>query len=165
MKVVIVSDTHIPVRAKKLPEALTVMCQDADFIVHAGDWQEMNVFHELSAYAETDGVAGNVDPWDIAEKFGHKKIFTFGNVTVGVVHGDGGRKSTEQQAIDTFKDEKVDIIVFGHSHIPLMRESEGVMLFNPGSPTDKRRQPHYSFGVLEIEDTWELKHVYFDDRN
>lgn len=81
---------------------------------------------------------------------------------IGVVHGDGIRKTTEQRARDSFEGENVDIIVFGHSHQPLMRETDGVTLFNPGSPTDKRREPQYSFGLLEIGDTWELKHVFFD---
>lgn len=161
-KIVIVSDTHIPFRAKKLPKQLLEACQEADFIVHAGDWQTMDVYHELAAYAEIDGVTGNVDPWDILEKFGRKKIFTFGELKVGVVHGDSPQKPTEQQAYDTFANDDVDIIVFGHSHTPVMREVDGVTLFNPGSPTDKRRQAQFSFGLLEIGDSWELKHVFFD---
>lgn len=161
-KIVIVSDTHIPFRAKKLPQPLVDACQEADFIIHAGDWQTMDVYHELAAYAEIDGVTGNVDPWDILEKFGRKKILTFGDLKIGVVHGDSDRKPTEQQAYDTFSNDDVDIIVFGHSHIPVMREADGVTLFNPGSPTDKRRQAQFSFGLLEISDSWELKHVFFD---
>ncbi|TWT04408.1 metallophosphoesterase [Planococcus sp. CPCC 101016] len=161
-KIVIVSDTHIPFRAKKLPQPLVDACQEADFIIHAGDWQTMDVYHELAAYAEIDGVTGNVDPWDILEKFGRKKILTFGELKIGVVHGDSDRKPTEQQAYDTFSNDAVDIIVFGHSHTPVMREADGVTLFNPGSPTDKRRQAQFSFGLLEIGDSWELKHVFFD---
>ncbi len=161
-KIVIVSDTHIPVRAKKLPQALITECQEADFIIHAGDWQTMDVFYELSAYAETDGVTGNVDPWDILDRFGKKKIFTIEGLKIGVIHGDGVRNTTEQRAFDAFADDHVDIIVFGHSHIPVMRDEDGITLFNPGSPTDKRRQPQYSFGLLEISDSWQLRHVFFD---
>ena len=161
-KIVIVSDTHVPFRAKKLPQKLVDACKEADFIIHAGDWQTMDVYHELAAYAEIDGVTGNVDPWDILDKFGRKKIFTFGDLKIGVVHGDSDRKPTEKQAFETFINDDVDIIVFGHSHTPVMREVEGVTLFNPGSPTDKRRQEQYSFGLLEIGDSWELKHVFFD---
>ena len=163
-KIVIVSDTHIPMRAKKLPQALVAECRTADFIIHAGDWQTLDVYYELAAYAETDGVTGNVDPWDILDRFGKKKIFTFGDVKIGVIHGDGIRQTTEQRAFDAFADEDVDIIVFGHSHIPVMRKVQGVTLFNPGSPTDKRRQPQYSFGLLEIGDSWELRHVFFDNK-
>nr|WP_316047281.1 metallophosphoesterase family protein [Planococcus glaciei] len=81
---------------------------------------------------------------------------------VGVIHGDGSRKTTEQRAFEAFAEEQVDIIVFGHSHIPVMREVDGITLFNPGSPTDKRKQPQYSFGLLEIGDTWNLRHIFFD---
>jgi putative phosphoesterase len=161
-KIVIVSDTHIPMRAKKLPQILIDACQEADFIIHAGDWQTLDVYYEFAAYAETDGVTGNVDPWEILNRFGKSKILTFGNLRIGVVHGDGIRKTTEQRAFETFSKDEVDIIVFGHSHIPVMREVEGVLLFNPGSPTDKRTQAQYSFGLLEIGETWELKHVFFD---
>lgn len=164
-KIVIVSDTHIPMRAKKLPRVLVDACQHADFIIHAGDWQTMDVYFEFAAYAETDGVTGNTDPWDIADRFGQKKIIAFGDLKIGVVHGDGIRKTTEQRAFDAFKEDSVDIIVFGHSHIPIMHEIDGVMMFNPGSPTDKRQQTQYSFGLLEIGETWELKHVFFDKEN
>ncbi|MBB5181293.1 hypothetical protein HNQ44_002758 [Planomicrobium koreense] len=161
-KIVILSDTHIPVRAKKLPQALVAECETADFIIHAGDWQTMDVFHELSAYANTDGVTGNVDPWDILDRFGKKKIFEIDGLKIGVIHGDGIRNTTEQRAFEAFADDNVDIIVFGHSHIPVMRDAGGVTLFNPGSPTDKRHQPQYSFGLLEIGDSWQLRHVFFD---
>lgn len=164
-KIVIVSDTHIPARAKKLPQILVDACETADFIIHAGDWQHMDVYHELSAYAETDGVTGNVDPWDILERFGTKKILTFGDLKIGVTHGDGTRKTTEERAFETFAEDDVDIVVFGHSHAPLIREVDGTTLFNPGSPTDKRRQSQYSFGLLEIDKTWELKHIFFDKEN
>ncbi|GKW46476.1 MULTISPECIES: metallophosphoesterase family protein [unclassified Planococcus (in: firmicutes)] len=161
-KIVIVSDTHIPNRSKKLPQKLVDECQTADFIIHAGDWQTLDVYYELAAYAETDGVTGNVDPWEILDRFGKKKILTFGDLRIGVVHGDGIRKTTEQRAFEAFEGENVDIIVFGHSHTPIRREVEGVTLFNPGSPTDKRRESQYSFGLLEIGDSWELKHLFFD---
>jgi uncharacterized protein len=165
MRIIILSDTHIPARGKKLPQKLIDACETADFIVHAGDWQTMDVYHELAAYAPTDGVCGNVDPWEIADSFGHKKILALDNLKVGIVHGDGSSKTTEQRAMDAFKDQAVDIIVFGHSHIPLMREQNGVTLFNPGSPTDKRAQPQFSFGILETGDSWKLKHVFFDKEN
>ncbi len=107
-------------------------------------------------------MTGNVDPWDILDRFGKKKIFTIDGLRIGVIHGDGVRSTTEQRAFDAFADEKVDIVVFGHSHIPVMRDENGVTLFNPGSPTDKRRQSQYSFGLLEIGDSWQLRHVFFD---
>ncbi|MCM3612050.1 metallophosphoesterase [Planococcus sp. MERTA32b] len=161
-KVLILSDTHIPARAKKLPRILLDACEEADLILHAGDWQTLDVFFELSAYTETIGVAGNVDPWEIVDRFGKKKIVTVENLKIGIVHGDGISKTTEQRAVEAFAEDEVDLIIFGHSHIPIMKEINGVVLFNPGSPTDKRRQPQYSFGILETGEEWKLRHVFFD---
>ncbi|MFD1032734.1 metallophosphoesterase family protein [Metaplanococcus flavidus] len=161
-KVIILSDTHIPARASQLPKILVDACQDADLIIHAGDWQVLDVFFELSAYAETVGVAGNVDPWEIVDRFGKKKILTVENLKIGVIHGDGIRSTTEQRALEAFAEDEVDLIIFGHSHTPLMRQEAGVTLFNPGSPTDKRRQQQYSFGILEIGEEWHLQHIFFD---
>lgn len=161
-KVLILSDTHIPARAKQLPKILLDACAEADLILHAGDWQNLDVFFELSAYTETIGVAGNVDPWEIVDRFGKKKIVTVENLKIGIVHGDGTGKTTEQRAVEAFAEDEVDLIVFGHSHIPLMKEINGVTLFNPGSPTDKRRQPQYSFGLLEVGEKWTVQHIFFD---
>ncbi|WP_281863696.1 metallophosphoesterase family protein [Planomicrobium okeanokoites] len=161
-KVLILSDTHIPARAKQLPKILLDACEEADLILHAGDWQNLDVFFELSAYTETIGVAGNVDPWEIVDRFGKKKIVTVENLKIGIVHGDGTGKTTEHRAVEAFAEDEVDLIVFGHSHIPLMKEINGVTLFNPGSPTDKRRQPQYSFGLLEVGEKWTVQHIFFD---
>lgn len=161
-KIIILSDTHISGRARQLPQILLDACEDAEGIIHAGDWQTLDVFFELSAYAETVGVAGNVDPWEIVDRFGRKRILTVDNLKIGIVHGDGFGKTTEERAWDAFANEGVDLIIFGHSHIPVIKQREGITLFNPGSPTDKRRQEQYSFGILEIGEQWQLKHIFFD---
>ncbi|TAA72066.1 metallophosphoesterase family protein [Planococcus salinarum] len=161
-KIVILSDTHIPARARHLPKILLNACEEADLIIHAGDWQTLEVFYELSAYAETVGVAGNVDPWEIVDRFGKKKILTVENLRIGIIHGDGLRKTTEQRAMEAFEHDEVDLIIFGHSHTPLKKETGGVTLFNPGSPTDKRMQQQYSFGILEVGEEWTVKHIHFD---
>ena len=161
-KIIILSDTHISARAGKLPKTLLAACEEADLILHAGDWQTLDVFFELSAYAETVGVAGNVDPWEIVDRFGKKKIITVENLKIGIVHGDGIGKTTEQRALEAFGNDEVDLIIFGHSHIPLIKETAGATLFNPGSPTDKRMQPQYSYGILETGEEWTLRHIFFD---
>lgn len=161
-KIIILSDTHIPARAKRLPKILLEACEEADLILHAGDWQSLDVYFELAAYAETIGVAGNVDPWEIVDRFGKKKILTVDNLKIGITHGDGIRKTTQQRAFDAFAEDNVDLVIFGHSHVPLQKEINGTTLFNPGSPTDKRRQQQYSFGILEVGETWNVQHVFFD---
>ncbi|WP_274654702.1 metallophosphoesterase family protein [Paenibacillus humicola] len=167
MKIVVVSDTHMPRMAKKLPDRLVRDLRDADAILHAGDWTQLAVWEALSAYAPTDGVAGNNDGDRITAKFGHRKILTFGGVRIGIVHGHigGGRASTETNAFAAFAGERVDAVIFGHSHIPVMKERDGILMFNPGSPTDKRRQKHYSFGIFRIDDgRLRAEHILYTDK-
>ncbi|MCT2537703.1 metallophosphoesterase [Aquibacillus koreensis] len=164
MKIVVIADTHIPKRAKKLPKRLLEELKDADLIFHVGDWQTTTVLEELSQYAPVEGVAGNVDPVEIHELFGEKKVFDFEHISIGLTHGDGKSKTTEKRALDHFAFDDVDIIIFGHSHIPVLKVDEGILLFNPGSPTDKRRQAMYSFGVIEIREVVTLKHIFFEDK-
>jgi hypothetical protein len=164
MKIVVVSDTHMPRRAKRLPERLADELKTADAVLHAGDWTDLSVFETLSAYAPTEGVAGNNDGADIVRRFGYRKVVSFGGCRIGLVHGHGpGRRSdTETRALEAFADQKLDAVVFGHSHIPMLKRAGGTLLFNPGSPTDKRRQPRYSFGIFRIEDgQLTAHHVFF----
>jgi putative phosphoesterase len=151
MRIGIVSDTHMFGRAKQLPRALVEGLQGVDMILHAGDWMDAAVIGLFEQIAPTDGVAGNNDGTEIIQRFGRQKLLSLPGCRIGLVHGDGGRKTTLDRAIDAFREESVDVIVFGHSHIPYQGTHNGVLLFNPGSPTDKRRQPRYSYGILEWE--------------
>ncbi|MCS7461089.1 metallophosphatase family protein [Paenibacillus doosanensis] len=162
MRVGVVSDTHMFGRAKQLPQALVEGLQGVDLIVHAGDWIDERVVGLFEQIAPTDGVAGNNDGMDIIERFGRHKVLNVSGFRIGLVHGDGGRKSTLDKAIDAFRDMSVDVIVFGHSHIPYQGLHNGILLFNPGSPTDKRRQPRYSYGILELGSSVEASLFYFD---
>ncbi|BBH23717.1 phosphoesterase [Paenibacillus baekrokdamisoli] len=167
MKLVVLSDTHMLRMAKKLPERLILELKDADAIIHAGDWMEMSVWDMLQAYAPTDGVAGNNDGQAIIAKFGYRKVMQFGGVRIGVVHGHGsrGREGTETTAFHAFARDEVDVIIFGHSHVPLLKRRDGILLFNPGSPTDKRRQPLYSFGILRIEGSnLSAEHIRYENK-
>lgn len=168
MKIVAVSDTHMPRMAKQLPARLIRELDTADLILHAGDWTSEEVYEMLVLYAPVEGVAGNNDGSAIAEKFGYRKKIPCAGVTIGLVHGHspGSRRTAEQQAAASFVPGEVDIIVFGHSHIPVRKRLEGVLLFNPGSPTDKRRQMLYSFGVLEIaEGEYQARHVHYESKD
>ncbi|WP_227938205.1 metallophosphoesterase family protein [Alkalihalobacillus deserti] len=166
MKIIVISDTHIPKRAKKLPEQLIVNLKQADLIIHAGDWQILEVYQELAGYGEVQGVIGNVDGQDIQERFPEKLIIEVHPFKIGVVHGHGKKLTTERRSLDAFKGEQVDCIVFGHSHIPVIKKTDDILLFNPGSVTDKRRQPCYSYGILTIkEDTIKAEHIFFDDKS
>ncbi|MBM7553849.1 metallophosphoesterase family protein [Thalassobacillus pellis] len=161
MKVIVVSDTHMPKKGKKFPNRFISELANADLIIHAGDWQTIEVYEELSRYGKVAGVYGNVDNQDIIVVTEEKKLIELEGFTIGVVHGHGEKKTTEKRALDAFTEEEVDCIIFGHSHIPLLRYFKKTLLFNPGSLTDKRKLPYFSFGILYIEKDIRAEHVFF----
>ncbi len=164
MKIVVTGDTHMPMRGKKLPSKLIESLSNADLILHVGDWSTIEVYDELTRYAPVEGVVGNVDQEEIQKRFAQKKIITLDKVRIGLTHGHGKGKTTEKRAIDMFKDDAVDIVTFGHSHIPVLHHYNDLITFNPGSPTDKRRQNQYSFGIIQISETVAIQHVYYDTK-
>ncbi|KGP81894.1 MULTISPECIES: metallophosphoesterase family protein [unclassified Paenibacillus] len=165
MNIIVISDTHLPRKARTLPEPLLEALANADLILHAGDWSDWDVYKLLSTYAPVEGVAGNTDPPEIGQKLGFSRIVEADGLRLGLVHGHLGAKSTEQNAIHTFAGQQVDAVTFGHSHIPVMHTVNDVLIFNPGSPTDRRRQPQYSFGILTTElGKLQAEHVFFDKK-
>ncbi|HEX7065476.1 MAG TPA: metallophosphoesterase family protein [Bacillales bacterium] len=165
MKIGLVSDTHMPGHAKALPQALRKGFEDVDLIIHAGDWQTLDVYEQFREIAPVEGVAGNVDGNDVISRFKQKKLLELEGYRIGLVHGHlGNGRTTPERALRTFEGENVDLIVFGHSHIPYDKEIDGIRLFNPGSPTDKRRQAEFSYGLLTLDDGLSLRHVYFKDK-
>ncbi|MGE6203487.1 metallophosphoesterase family protein [Guptibacillus hwajinpoensis] len=166
MNVVVVSDTHMPRMAKELPQALKDELYHADLIIHVGDWQTQAVYEELKSYAPIKGVYGNVDEAFFINKFNEKLILDLESHRIGVTHGHGKGKTTEQRAVAQFQGDDVELILFGHTHIPLHKEYDGKIIFNPGSPTDKRRQARYSFGKLTVERNKPLhiEHVFFIEK-
>lgn len=164
MRIGVIADTHLTKRATKLPDALVEGLQGVDYILHAGDWITLETVALIEQLAPFDGIAGNNDGPDIIERFGHKKLLTMADYRIGLIHGDGTRKTTEERAREAFREERPDIVIFGHSHIPYMHTIEGMLMFNPGSPTDKRRQAQYSFGILELADEIRAWHVFYDSK-
>lgn len=164
MKIVITGDTHIPGRGKGLPSRLRKECSTADLILHTGDWKSIEVVKMLSEFAEVKGVSGNVDEEEIKKQFPLQQVIQAKHVKIGLVHGHGDKKTTEKRAMEAFEGEPLDVIVFGHSHIPMLRYMNKTLLLNPGSPTDKRKLPHYSFAILYIEEEIRAEFVFFDDK-
>ena len=164
MKIIVISDTHMPRMAKGLPSRLKSELITANLILHAGDWQTREVFEALISYAPVDGVCGNVDGQDLIEKFGYKKILTLEGFRIGLVHGHGRKGTTEERAIEAFSGTELDMIIFGHSHIPMKKKVDGMILFNPGSPTDKRKLSKYSFGIIRIGEALTVEHVFYSDK-
>ncbi|MBU9712143.1 metallophosphoesterase family protein [Evansella tamaricis] len=163
MKIVVVSDTHMPNKAIQLPNRLVHELTTADQIIHAGDWQTIDVYKNLEQYAPVSGVAGNVDGSQIKELFPDKTTICVNGFQIGIVHGHGMKKTTEKRAEEAFET-PLDCIVFGHSHIPYLRYAGKTLLFNPGSATDKRKLPFYSFGVLTVTEEIRAEHIFYKQK-
>ncbi|MET3207845.1 UNVERIFIED_CONTAM: putative phosphoesterase [Paenibacillus sp. PvR008] len=151
MKIIVLSDTHMPYRGKALPGRLVQELKGSGLILHAGDWTDWFVYERLSEFAPVQGIAGNNDGVDIVERLGYQRIVEVEGKRIGMVHGHGWRGSTENIALNTFKGETLDCLIYGHSHIPVVKKLDGLLVLNPGSPTDKRGEDEYSFIVLTIE--------------
>ncbi|GGJ88531.1 phosphoesterase [Lentibacillus kapialis] len=164
MKIVVTADTHLN-KTGKMPSRLIYELQSADLIIHAGDWKTDCVYNELAQFGEVAGVYGNLDSNDIREQMPEKQILTIQGFTIGVVHGHGDKKTTEKRAIEAFADEQPDVIIFGHSHIPIIRYFKKQLLLNPGSPTDKRALPYYSFAILEMTGEIHAELIFFGDKS
>jgi putative phosphoesterase len=145
MKVAVFADTHIPKRAKDLPPAAYNRLADVSAIIHAGDVIAQSFLDGLNRFAPVYAVLGNNDH-DL--KLPERLELCLEQVQIAVVHDSGPRKGRAQRLRKWFPEAQV--VVFGHSHIPVNENSEGLLIFNPGSPTDRRRQPKHTMGILHI---------------
>ncbi len=149
MRIAVLSDTHIPVTADDLPKAVYDGIKGVDLILHAGDLVELEVVDRLSAIAPVKAVCGNMDNASACSKLPKKEIIKVGSVTIGLIHGWGASVDLPERLSKEFSG--VDAIIFGHSHNPLNEKRNGILFFNPGSPTDKVFAPYNSYGMLEIK--------------
>ncbi len=146
MEIAIISDTHMPRGWRRLPASCVELLRGADLIVHAGDFIAMSVLEELRGYGELVGVHGNVDDADVRAALPATAIIDAGGAQLAVVHDAGPARGRIARLRSRFPD--ADAVVFGHSHIPLHERSpDGFQIFNPGSPTERRRSPHHTMGV------------------
>jgi uncharacterized protein len=141
LRLVLLSDTHLPIRAKALPPRLWKAIEAADVVVHAGDWVSVDLLDELEQRSRRlIGVAGNNDGPDLHARLPEVARAELDGLRVAVVHETGDRTGRERRADAVYPD--TDLLVFGHSHIPWDTTTpNGLRLLNPGSPTDRRRQP------------------------
>lgn len=153
MKIGVVSDTHIPERAEKLPQQLLRGLKGVDMIIHCGDLVELSVLDALHKVCpDVRAVAGNMDPSDVRGKLPEKLLIGASRFTIGVIHGYGPPQKVPEFAREAFRKDKVDLIVFGHSHQPGIIKGDPP-LFNPGSPTDTLFTPYRSYGMIELDST------------
>ena len=151
MRVIALSDTHAPRFWKSCPPAVAQWLRSADLIVHAGDVCTAGVLDELSEYAPVLAVLGNNDGDDVAAWGAPpSRQLDIAGVPVAMIHDSGQRQGRLRRMQAAFP--SADLVIFGHSHIPLDESGGGLRIFNPGSPTDKRRQPRGTIGVVDIAD-------------
>jgi putative phosphoesterase len=152
MRVVLTADTHVPKRARDLPSSLWRAIEEADAVVHAGDWVDVALLDELEARADrVIGVYGNNDGPRLRARLPEVARVELAGVRLAVVHETGPAAGRERRCAHRFPD--VDVLVFGHSHIPWdTTTAGGLRLLNPGSPTDRRRQPVATYLTAEIDD-------------
>ncbi|NLV92090.1 MAG: metallophosphoesterase family protein [Firmicutes bacterium] len=149
MKVGLISDTHIPYRARHLPKEIFTLFSQVDLILHAGDLLELSVIGDLSVLAPVEAVAGNVDSFEVRAKLPRRRLLQLEDAAVGLIHGDGSGYDTPGRALRAFPD--ADCVVFGHSHRPMIEIRGGKLLVNPGSACDPRTMPEPTVGFLYIE--------------
>lgn len=150
----VISDTHIP-HFKRLPEAVWTHFVGVELIIHAGDLSRLSVINELETIAPVIAVQGNVEEEEVVRTLPIKREFMVGGCRIGIVHILGDAQHRARAARQEFPTARC--VVFGHSHVPYNEEHDGQLLFNPGSATDRRRQPACSLGLLTIDD--ETQHV------
>jgi hypothetical protein len=150
MRVVALADTHAPRRWTSCPPKVAEQLRRADVILHAGDVCTAAVLDELSQYAPVLAVVGNNDGPDVAAWGATPTAATeLGGLAIAMIHDSGPATGRPERMRRRFPD--AGLVVFGHSHIPLDVEAAGIRIFNPGSPTDRRRQPQGTVGVLQID--------------
>jgi putative phosphoesterase len=150
MRIVALSDTHAPRRWRSCPPEVAEHLRDADLILHAGDVCTADVLDELADYAAVRAVLGNNDGPDVAAWGAPERLeLDLDGLAVAMVHDSGQATGRTRRMRRWFP--AAELVIFGHSHIPLDQTGDGVRIFNPGSPTDRRRQPHGTIGLLTIE--------------
>lgn len=145
MRLLILADTHVPKRARDLPAQVWHAVEQADVVVHAGDWVDVTMLDALEQRAvRLIGVHGNNDDASVRARLPEIARVDVAGVRIAVVHETGPATRREQRCDARFPD--VDVVVFGHSHIPWISTTpSGIQLLNPGSPTDRRRQPERTY--------------------
>jgi uncharacterized protein len=157
-----ISDTHLPRGSRRLPDTCVEQLQRADLILHAGDISTAEVLHDIEAIGPpVKAVHGNVDSAELRARLPEAlEVRTPEGARIAMVHDAGPSKGRIERMTARFPD--ADAVVFGHSHIPLHVARDGFQIFNPGSPTDRRRQPKHTMGLIRTAGTVTFELVTLD---
>ena len=153
MLIAVISDTHLPRGARRLPEACIERIAAADLLLHAGDFSTLDVLRELEAIGPPVlGVHGNVDSADLRRLLPEERVVEAERTRIAMVHDAGPRAGRLGRMRARFG-ERADVVIFGHSHMPLHEQGDdGFQILNPGSPTERRRAPKRTMGLISVAD-------------
>jgi uncharacterized protein len=153
MLIAVISDTHLPRGARRLPEACIEQIAAADLLLHAGDFSTLEVLRELEAIGPpVVGVHGNVDSAELRRLLPEERVVEAEGARIAMVH-DAGPSGGRLARMKARFGDRADVLVFGHSHMPLHEQADdGFQIFNPGSPTDRRRQPEHTMGEAVVRE-------------
>jgi putative phosphoesterase len=150
VEIAIISDTHMPKGWRRLPDGCVQRLRAADLIVHAGDLSTLEVLQELQTYGRVVAVHGNVDDAAVRAALPTTAVVEAGGARLAVTHDAGASPGRLERMRRRFAE--ADAVVFGHSHIPLHeRAADGFQIFNPGSPTERRRALHHTMGICRAD--------------
>jgi putative phosphoesterase len=152
MLIAVISDTHLPRGPRRLPDACVERIAAADLLLHAGDFSTLDVLHDLEAIGPpVVGVHGNVDSVELRRLLPAERVVEAGGARIAMVHDAGPRAGRLERLRARFGD-RADLVVFGHSHMPLHEQApDGFQILNPGSPTERRRAPAHTMGLIRVE--------------
>jgi len=143
MRIAVLADTHVNT-LEHLPKKIIDAISTVDLVIHAGDFTDVQVFKDLKQLRGVKAVQGNMDSMELKTVLPVKEIVEIGNKRIGITHGSGSPRGIEERVRKMFESDRIDIIVYGHSHQSQNRVINGILLFNPGKATD-------SFGILKID--------------
>lgn len=151
MKALVISDTHVKRKEDidELREILEPYVNSVDIIIHAGDSVTEYLVDYLRSLKPTRIVSGNMDMGEVARMLPEKEIFDFGRFRIGLTHGWGPSSGLKERVLGLFKSDNVDAVIFGHSHQPFLGKRDGILILNPGSPTDTRFADRNTIAILE----------------
>lgn len=161
--IAVLADTHMPKGSRRLPERCVEIIAEAEAVLHAGDFMRLGVLRELEAFCPgpVHAVHGNVDEADLRRLLPETLEVDLGAHRVAMIHDAGPAKGRLTRMRRHFPG--ADAVVFGHSHLPLQEEEDGFQIFNPGSPTERRRAPRRSLGLLDASgETLRFEHVWLE---
>jgi putative phosphoesterase len=151
VQLAIISDTHLPKGARRLPDACLEHLRAAELILHAGDLSVVGVLNHLETLGPVAAIHGNVDDAEVRRRLPESRVVEAGRMRIAMVHDAGPAEGRLARLRGRFPD--ADAVVYGHSHIPLHEQDErGFQIFNPGSPTERRREPAHTMGLARVTD-------------